>query len=70
MLSVHSRYGPQGCSLPLASSCPVSSDGSVTLAAVTVATGVDRQFPGQVFHLLDTYSFMTHPPPVLPLRRV
>ncbi len=36
--------------------CLASFDGSVTLAAVTIATGVDRQFPGQDFHLLDPYS--------------
>ena len=60
LLSVHSGYGPKGCGPPMVDLCLASFDGSVTLAAVAIATGVDRQFPGQDFHLLDPYSFMTH----------
>lgn len=57
MLSVHSRYGPPARGLPEADLRPVSSGGSVTLTAVTVATGVGRSFPGQGLHLLDVCSF-------------
>src|SRR3989449_7696746 len=57
---VHSYYGSLGCSLPIANSFPASSDVSVTLPVVAIATGVDRQFPGENFHLLESNSFMTH----------
>jgi len=57
LLSIHSRYGPLGCSLPCADSFLAGFNGSVTLPAAAIATGADRWFPGQVFHLLDYYSF-------------
>jgi len=46
-----------GCSLPCADSFLTGFNGSVTLPAAAIATGADRWFPGQVFHLLDYYSF-------------
>jgi len=37
--------------------CPESFDRSVTLPGVSVATGVNRQFPRQDFHLQENSAF-------------
>jgi hypothetical protein len=48
-------------SLPKEDNCPWSFDGSVTLPAVQVATGVNRLFPGPDFHRLGRRTFARRP---------
>jgi hypothetical protein len=46
---------------PKEDNCPWSFDGSVTLPAVQVATGVNRLFPGPDFHRLGRRTFARRP---------
>lgn len=61
LLNVHACYGPLTCSRPKVDFCPASSDGSVALAAVAVATRLERHLPGRDSHPLVKSAFRGAP---------